>query len=212
VLTVALGFAAQTSIGNLIAGIFLLVDRPFEVGDHVQIEGKHGHVESISLLSTHVRTFDNLLVRWPNEFVLRAMIINFARNPAWRIELPFRVAFGSDVERAREVVTRAAKRCRFTLLDPEPIVWGMRIEESGVALELRAWVDRADFLPARTELVMAIHDSLRDAGIEIPYPQLTVSRGERPIAQRPAAREPEFEPSAADAEPLDSQLADPDPR
>ena len=211
-LTVAIGFAAQTSIGNLVAGIFLLVDRPFEVGDHVQIDEKHGYVESISLLSTHVRTFDNLLIRWPNDTVLRAMIINFARNPARRLDLPFRVAHGTALETARRVVCEGAQRCRYVLIDPPPAVWGVRIEEDGVALELRAWVDRAEFLDARTELVIAIHDSLRDAGIEIPYPQLTVSRGTRPFAGGAGRSEPSGEArSSAGAERLDSQLAEPDP-
>lgn len=181
VLTVAVGFAAQTSIGNLVAGIFLLIDRPFEVGDHVQIEGKDGNVESISLMSTHIRTFDNLLVRWPNDTVLRAMIVNFARNPAWRLDLPFRIAYGTDVERARRAVSDRASRNRYVLLDPPPSVWAIRIDDSGIALELRAWVDRAEFLDARTELVIAIHDSLLSAGIEIPYPQLAISHGRRPF-------------------------------
>lgn len=212
VLTVAVGFAAQTSVGNLIAGIFLIIDRPFEVGDHVQIEDKHGHVESISLMSTHIRTFDNQLVRWPNEFVLQAMIINFARNPAWRLDLPFRVAYGSDLERARAVVAEAAQRSRYVLIDPPPVVWGIRVEESGVGLELRAWIDRHDFLEARTALVGAIHDALREADIELPYPQLAISRGARPWASwRDSDERAGRVPARPRAERLDADAAGVDP-
>ncbi len=213
VLTVAVGFAAQTSIGNLIAGIFLIIDRPFEVGDHVQIEGKHGHIEAISLMSTHIRTFDNLLVRWPNEFVLRAMIINFARNPAWRLEIPFRIHHGADIARARQVVSERAKRSRHVLIDPPPVVWGIQIEEHGIGLELRAWIDREYFLEARTDLVAAIHDGLRAANIEIPYPQLTVSRGQRLWTDQEDAKadaEAVLGPAQHPAERLDAPALEPD--
>ena len=94
VVTVAVGFAAQTSLSNLISGLFLLFDRPFQVGEAVEIEGRAGLVESINLLSTYVRTFDNVRVRWPNEVVLKSTILNYSRFPARRLDLRLRIVHG----------------------------------------------------------------------------------------------------------------------
>ncbi|HVS09524.1 MAG TPA: mechanosensitive ion channel family protein [Planctomycetota bacterium] len=170
-LTVAVGFAAQTSLSNLIAGIFLLVDRPFQVGSAIEIDGRAGVVEEITLLSTFVRTFDNMRVRWPNEVVLKATIVNHAHYAARRVDLRVGIAYGSDVERARAVLLEAIAALPEALLDPPPEVWARAFQDSAIELETRTWVARTDFLAARSRLVAAIKDALLGAGFEIPFPQ-----------------------------------------
>ncbi len=174
VATIAVGFAAQTSLSNLIAGLFLLVDRPFEVGDSISVDGNMGVVQGISLMSTLVRTFDGILVRWPNEVVLKATILNYSALPARRVEVRVGVAYGTDLARARAVLLDAVAALDIVLLEPAVDVITRGFLDSAVELEIRAWVAQADFLRGRTATVEAAHTSLAAAGIEIPFPQRTV--------------------------------------
>jgi len=87
ILTVALGFASQTSASNLISGLFLVVERPFAIGDTIRIGNHTGEVLAIDLLSTKLRTFDNLFVRVPNESVMKGEVVNFTRFPIRRVDL-----------------------------------------------------------------------------------------------------------------------------
>ena len=178
VATIAIGFAAQTSLGNLIAGLFLLIDRPFKVGDTVEMEGRLGIVQEITLLSTLVRTFDSILVRWPNEVVLKSTILNYTRFPARRIELRVGIAYGSDIERARDALTQQVKALEVVLIEPAPEVVARSFLDSAIELEVRAWVPQTQFLAGRTAVVETVHETLRREGIVIPFPQMTVWRGE----------------------------------
>ncbi|MCB9682827.1 MAG: mechanosensitive ion channel family protein [Alphaproteobacteria bacterium] len=183
VATVAVGFAAQTSLSNLIAGLFLLFDRPFRVGDIVELEGRQGVVLEISLMSTLVRTFDNVLVRWPNEVVLKATILNYSRFGVRRVDVKVGVAYGTDLARARAVLTAALQDVPYVLLEPGLEVITVGLLDSAVGLEVRAWVARTDFLDGRTAVVETIHTALGEAGIEIPFPQVTVWHGARPAGE-----------------------------
>jgi len=174
VATIAVGFAAQNSLANLIAGVFLLVDRPFEVGDTVEMEGRLGVVVEISVLSTLVRTFDNLLVRWPNEVVMKSTILNYTRHPVRRITLTFKAAYGTDVAAAREAVLRALREQPLLLLDPEPEVIARSLLDHAIEMEARVWARQQDFLRARTHAVQVCHDALRAAGVALGLPQVVV--------------------------------------
>ena len=158
VLTVAIGFAAQTSLSNLIAGLFLLLDKPFVVGDIVEIDGRVGVVESVTLMSTWLRTFENLRVRWPNEVVLKAMIVNYTRYPVRRIELKMRLLPGADLTRVRAAVLDAVGGLPRVLLDPPPEAVYKGITDGAVDLEIRAWFVPMEVQDGRHELTVAVHD------------------------------------------------------
>lgn len=176
VLTVAIGFAAQTSLSNLIAGLFLLFDRPFEVGDIVEIEGRIGIIESITLLSTHVRTFENLRVRWPNEVVLKATIVNYTRYPVRRIEVRVRLSHGGDLELARAAALEAVSTLPLVLLDPpaEAVLRGY--VDGAVELEVRAWMEARLVQEGRSAMVRAVHDALVAKGVSVQTPALAPTR------------------------------------
>ena len=99
VLGVAIGFASQTSISNIISGLFLLLERPFSVGDIIKSDDVVGYVESVDLLSVRVRTFDNKLVRLPNEMILKNALNNLTYYPNKRIDCVISVQYADDVER-----------------------------------------------------------------------------------------------------------------
>jgi small-conductance mechanosensitive channel len=106
--TVALGFAAQTSASNLISGVFLLGDRAFSIGDVIKLEGTQGEVIAVDQLSIKLRTPDNLMVRIPNETLIKASITNMTRWPIRRLDMPLVVALDTNVEHLRETLLKLA--------------------------------------------------------------------------------------------------------
>lgn len=185
-LTVALGFAAQTSVANVISGIFLLVDRPFSIEDTVKVDTTLGVVLAIDLLSTKIRTFDNLVVRFPNEAMLKATITNYSLNNVRRIEQTVSVSYDTDLTQALSVIGAALTRHGLIFDEPEPFILVDQLAESGVVIIVRAWCLREDFVIARSDLTVSLKESLQEAGIEIPFPQ-------RVIHTQPAAEESEPE-------------------
>ena len=173
-LTVAIGFAAQTSVANVISGLFLLVDRPFSINDTVKIDTTIGVVTAIDLLSTKVRTFDNLVVRVPNEALLKSTIINYSLHNVRRLEQTVTVSYASSLTDAVAILNTALERHALILDEPEPFVLVDQLGPNGVIIKVRAWCIREDYVQAKSELTIAIKDSLQSAGVEIPLPQMVV--------------------------------------
>lgn len=172
--SVAVGFAAQTSISNLISGIFLLIDAPFQIGDVVDIGGTTGVVLSIDLLSTKLRTFDNIFIRIPNETVLKSNIKNYAKFDIRRIEAIVGISYEDDISKAKNVIMNFIKSSNIFLAEPEPMILVQELADSSVNLSVRVWVKRSDFLAAKDFLVQGIKEELDSNGITIPYPQIVV--------------------------------------
>jgi small-conductance mechanosensitive channel len=110
ILTVAIGFAAQTSASNLISGIFLMAEQPFVIGDIIKVADTTGTVVSVDWLSVRLRTFDNLLVRIPNETMLKSNVTNLTHYPVRRLDMQIGVAYKEDIERVRRVLEEVADK------------------------------------------------------------------------------------------------------
>jgi small-conductance mechanosensitive channel len=165
--TVAVGFASQTSLANIISGIFLAADEPFKVGDAIRVGDIEGVVMSVDLLSTRLRTFDNLYVRVPNETLLKANIVNITHFSVRRADVLFEVRLDADLDTARAVMLEAAGEVPAVLVDPEPVVLVRTMGALTASLELRAWVKTEQYIQARDALFSAIHARLRARGVEL---------------------------------------------
>lgn len=174
VLTVAVGFASQTSASNLISGLFLLFEQPFVVGDVISVGTHTGEVLSIDLLSVKLRTFDNLQLRIPNETLLKADIQNLTRFPIRRFDLVFTVPFDTDLGAVREVLQRVAEGIDVCLDEPEPRLIFQAFADHGVRLQYSAWAPTPSFLELRNTLPERVLPALREAGIQVPLPQRVV--------------------------------------
>lgn len=183
-LGVALGFASQTAVSNVISGLFLIFERPFEVSDAIRVDGQFGIVESIDLLSTKIRTFDNLLWRMPNEKLLKSDIYNITRYDIRRRDLVTSVAYGDDIQVARDVLLETADQNPRVLAQPEPVVLVNSMGESGIELTLRFWFEREDFLEVGSEITQEVKVALEEAGCTIPFPHRTVYFREEPEWQQ----------------------------
>jgi small-conductance mechanosensitive channel len=177
ILTVALGFASQTSASNLISGLFLVAERPFVVGDYVRFEDVTGEVLSIDLLSVKLRTFDNLLVRIPNENVIKDRFTNLTAFPIRRVDLKVGVAYRETLDHVREVLFEVADRNPLCLDEPAPRLFFSGFGDSALELEFWVWTKTENFFQLRTELQMEIKSAFDGAGIEIPFPHRTLYTG-----------------------------------
>lgn len=173
-LTVAVGFAAQTAFSNIISGIFLLFDKPFVIGEGVQIGTVSGVVISLDLLSTKIRRWDNVYVRIPNSTLLTETIQNLNRHPIRRIDIPIGISYKEDIKVARQVIFEAIKSYPNILEEPEPTVYVDAFGESGFQFIIRAWIPTNVFLQAKSEIIEIVKIKLDEAKIEIPFPHRTL--------------------------------------
>jgi small-conductance mechanosensitive channel len=175
ILTVAIGFAAQTSASNLISGVFLLGERPFSVGDTIEVGGTTGDVLAVDLLSVKLRTFNNLYVRVPNESLIKSQITNLSRNPIRRFEIELRVAYSEDLDRLRALLFSLAAKDPDILEEPEPIVWVDRLGESAIHIRFLVWAaNRAGFFDTRSRMLETVARALQQHRVAIGYQKIEV--------------------------------------
>ncbi|MBI4726947.1 mechanosensitive ion channel family protein [candidate division TA06 bacterium] len=170
IMSVALGFAAQTSVANIVSGFFLLMDRPFEIDDVIDFEGQQGTVTSIDLLSTKLRTFDNLYVRIPNENLIKNKIVNLTRYKTRRLCLHFKLGPETDIAAAKKIILDAARGYQHTLADPHPFTVVQGFGESGTRLDLFLWVKGEAYLQSLSDLNENIRRALLARGIRLAFP------------------------------------------
>ncbi|MEX2543090.1 MAG: mechanosensitive ion channel family protein [Trueperaceae bacterium] len=177
IVTVAIGFASQTSASNLISGLFLTLENAVAVGDVIRVEGVTGEVLSVDLLSTKVRTFDNLLVRIPNETMVKTQITNLNRFPIRRVDLQIGVAYKQDLEQVQRVLFEVADRNPLSLEEPAPLLIAQGFGESSVDYQFSVWAKSENFLELRNGMQHQIKDAFDANGIEIPFPHRTIYTG-----------------------------------
>lgn len=177
ILSVAIGFASQTSASNIISGLFLVAERPFSVGDLIRVGTTTGEVLSIDLLSVKLRTFDNLYVRIPNETLIKSEVTTLTRFPIRRIDLAIGVAYKEDIKAVRKVLERVADANPLCLDEPKPIFVFLGFGESSLDMQFSVWVKRENFI----DLKNSIHEEIKEAfdaeGIEIPFPHRSLYTG-----------------------------------
>lgn len=178
ILGLALGLAAQESLSNLVAGLTLMWERPYRVGDNVTIAGTFGRVEEIGLRTTRILTVEHLDTILPNREIINSKIVNHTSNPRLRLDVPLSIAYREDIAEARRVLLAAVEGHEMIRDDPPPEVVVTRLADSGVEMHLRVWLrdpyrERAATF-AFTELAKTALDG---AGIEIPFPQRTLHFG-----------------------------------
>ncbi|GAB6043598.1 mechanosensitive ion channel family protein [Endothiovibrio diazotrophicus] len=178
VFTVAIGFASQTSASNLISGLFLLAERPFSVGDVIQVGSTLGEVLAIDLLSVKLRTFDNLFVRIPNETLIKAEITTLTRFPIRRLDVKLGVAYKEDMKRVRDLLFAVADANPLCLEEPKPLFIHLGFGESSMDLQFSIWARRESFLDLRNTIHIEIKEAFDAAGIEIPFPHRSLYTGE----------------------------------
>lgn len=168
------GFAFQESLGNLAAGMMILLNQPFEVGDYVDAAGESGTVNELNFMATTLTTPDNKEIVVPNRQVWGSAITNYTANDTRRVEWTIGVGYSADIGRAIEIAHEILRSDDQVLSEPEPLIEVTELADSSVNLVVRAWTATPDFWDVYFRLNRTIKERYDEAGIEIPFPQLDV--------------------------------------
>ncbi|MDR2536336.1 MAG: mechanosensitive ion channel family protein [Treponema sp.] len=174
VVGIAVGFAAQTSVSSFISGLFLLSEKPFQVGDAIIVDNILGVVLSVDLLSVKIRTFDNLYVRIPNETIFKSNVTTLTRFPIRRMDLIFSVTYQADLEQVRDVLMDIAAKDPYALDNPAPLFRVDQFERSGPVIIFNVWFDKNFVLETKTSMFMAIKKRFDEEHIEFPYQKVDI--------------------------------------
>ncbi len=171
VVGLAISFAAQDTIANVISGITLLIDRPFKKGDWICVGDLHASVTEVKLRTTVLTSFDNETIVVPNKALAQERIRNFTLTPRIRVKVPIGIAYKENIQAAREVILVTIKDDKRILATPVPTVIVAGLGDSSINLQLRFWTqDPLMQYSLQWEYTERCKRALDDAGIEIPFP------------------------------------------
>lgn len=178
ILGIALGFASQTSVSNIISGLFLIAEQPFKVDDIITINNNSGFVLSIDMLSVKMRTFDNRYVRIPNEMIIKQEVINNTKFPIRRFNASVSVAYKEDIAKVREVLLDIAEKNEYALSEPQPLVIFDMFGASSIDLLLLVWAPKDEYIQLKNSINEEVKARLDKEDIEIPFPHVSLYSGE----------------------------------
>jgi small-conductance mechanosensitive channel len=176
-LGVGVGFGLQTIVNNFVSGLILLVERPIQVGDAIQMADLDGEVRRIGIRSTTVHTWQGAEVIVPNATLISGNLINWTlADRTRRLDLPIGVAFGNDPQRVIALLIEVAASVPGVLGKPAPVAFFQGFGDSALNFELRAWTDRfEEWVSIRSQMAVAVNNRLKAEGVEIPFPQRDVN-------------------------------------
>ncbi len=173
-LALAVGLALQGTLSNVAAGVMILIQRPFRVGEAIAAGTVNGVVQAIGLFTTEVLQHDGLYVMVPNNELWNKPIVNFSRMATRRFELLIGISYSDSIEQARAELLALAHADERVLLDPPPVVFVAALADSSVNMGLRVWCNTPDFLALSWSLTEAAKTRFDAIGITIPFPQREV--------------------------------------
>jgi small conductance mechanosensitive channel len=167
----AIGLALKDSLGNLAAGVMIIMLRPFRTGHVIELNGMTGTVEEIRLMHTILTTADNRELVFPNGVVVTTPLINYSARDTRRLDLVLGIAYKDDIAAATEVIQRVLGADERVLKEPAAQVILLNLGESSVDFGIRPWVRTGDYWPLRSSLLIELKNAMDAAGISIPFPQ-----------------------------------------
>ncbi len=170
----AIGLALQGGLSNIAGGVMILVFKPFHIGDYITTPAGEGTVEDIGLFYTRLVTVDRRLVNIPNSVLSSSAVTNLSEKPVRGIDIEVAVAYSTDIDAAKKVLLKCAEDCPLVLNDPAPRAFVSAHKDSSIIVTLRVSVEGANYWPAKFELLETTVEKTREAGIEIPFPQVDV--------------------------------------
>jgi small conductance mechanosensitive channel len=170
----AVGLALQGSLANFAGGVLILMFKPFKVGETVEAQGTTGEVESIDILYTKIRNFDNKLVTVPNGVLANNLIINYSQKPTRRVDFKVGVAYGTDIKFVRKLILDLLDKDERIHKEPEPTVHFTNFGDNSLDLTIRCWTDTGNLWPVFWDNMETIKDALEENDVSIPFPQRDV--------------------------------------
>ena len=169
-----IGFAFQESLGNLAAGLMIILNQPFAVGDFIEAGGHSGSVWEINMMATTMTTGDNKKVVIPNRTVWGGPVVNYSAMETRRVDLVIGISYDADIGKAQATINQILKDNTRVLDTPDPIIEVEEMADSSVNLVVRPWCKNADYWKVYFEVNRGVKEAFDREGIEIPFPQIDV--------------------------------------
>ncbi|MBI9097838.1 MAG: mechanosensitive ion channel family protein [Spirochaetaceae bacterium] len=179
ILGLAIGVASQKSLGNIISGLFLVAEKSFEIGDVIRVGDKIGVVYSIDFLAIMLKTFDNLLIRIPNETLISAEIVNITKFPIRRLDFSLSVSYKDDLEKVLDLLKRIAFENVLCLDEPLPFLLLKEFGDSGISIQFGVWFEKSNYVDVRNSIILEIKRRFDEENITIPFPHVTLYYGDK---------------------------------
>jgi small conductance mechanosensitive channel len=170
----AIGLALSGTLQNFAGGVMLLIFKPFKVGDYITAQGYSGTVNEIQIFNTILKTPDNKTIIIPNGGLSTSSMTNFSTEPKRRVDWTFGIAYGDDVDKAKEIIKKRCDEDSRILEDPAVFIALSELADSSVNIVARAWVNAADYWGVFFEMNEKIYKTFQAEGINIPFPQMDV--------------------------------------
>ncbi len=180
IIGLALGFAFQDIASNFISGFFMAVNKPFHVGDIVDVKDHQGTITKLNIRTTELKTFEGNDVIIPNKDIFQSPIINYFSSPTRRVTVEVGVSYAENLEHVRDITLNAIKSLSFIIEESSCEVYFNEFSDSSINLEARFWIEyshNAQFLSAKSEAILAIKRAYDKEGITIPFPIRTLDFG-----------------------------------
>lgn len=170
----AIGLALQGTLSNVASGIMLLLLRPFNVDDVVEIGSTSGVIDEIGLFATQMHTFDNIAITMPNSRIWGDEIKNYSQNDKRRVDMEFGIAYDDDMDKAMGIINEVLNADERVLDEPEPLVVISNLGDSAVNIRVRPWTETANVWPLRYDITKSIKERFDEEDISFPFPQRDV--------------------------------------
>lgn len=175
----AIGLALKDNFSNVASGIFILIFRPFNVGDYIVANGVEGTVVEIAIIYTKIRTLGNQMIAVPNNTMTSSIIKNYSHYDLRNLELVFDVGYDSDLRSCLHLIREELIKNTYVQDKEQITVYISEMADSSIRIYTRCQVKAADYFTARTDIIIAVKETLDCAGIDIPFPQLVVHQSEK---------------------------------
>ena len=170
----AVGLALQGSLSNFASGFLLILFKPFKVGDVIKAGGEAGVVVEVGILTTELKTPDNVKIIMPNSSIMGGSITNMSAHPTRRVDMVVGVGYGDDLNKAKQIMEDLLAADERVLKDPAPTVAVSNLGDSSVDFVVRPWVNSADYWAVKFDFTQAVKEKFDAEGVSIPFPQRDV--------------------------------------
>lgn len=170
----AIGLALQGSLSNFASGVLIIIFKPFQAGNFIKAGGEAGIVVEVGILTTELRTPDNVKIIMPNSTIMSGSITNVSAHPTRRIDMTVGVSYGDDLNKAKKIIEELLMADERVLKDPETQIAVANLGDSSVDFVVRPWVNAADYWNVKFDFTKAVKEKFDAEGISIPFPQRDV--------------------------------------